>query len=54
MQQEITKEMIKDWQGSDNLKVDDFLGLLVSLANGEYPIAVFKSDVLGYYNANKE
>lgn len=54
MQQEITKEMVEQWQGSDNLGVDDLLDLLTDIVNGDYPIDIFKADVLEYHNANKE
>ena len=45
----ITKEMIEQWQGSDNLGVDDLLELLTDIVNGEYPVDIFKADVLEYH-----
>ena len=45
---EITKDMIKDWVGSDNLNSDSFLDLLEGLINKTYSIDVFREDVLSY------
>lgn len=45
----ITKEMVEQWQGSDNLGVDDLLDLLTDIVNGEYPVDIFKADVLEYH-----
>jgi len=44
----ITKEMIENWMGSDNLDVDTFLDLLCDIANNKYPVALFKQEVLEY------
>lgn len=45
---EITKDMIEDWVGSDNLDPDSFLDLLTDLINGRYTIENFKTDVAEY------
>jgi len=44
----ITKDMIEDWVGSDNLDPDSFLDLLVDLINEKYTIENFKTDVTEY------
>jgi hypothetical protein len=44
----ITKTMLKDWVGSDNLSPDSFLELLGDLINEEYTIKNFKQDVIEY------
>jgi hypothetical protein len=44
----ITKSMVEDWVGSDNLDPDSFLDLLTALINGEYTIENFKKDVTEY------
>jgi hypothetical protein len=50
----ITPEMIEEWMGSDNLGVEDFICLLADIANGDYPLDIFREDVLDFHNANKE
>jgi len=44
----ITKDMLEDWIGSDNMDADSFLDLLLGLVNGNYPIELFKQEVLEY------
>jgi hypothetical protein len=44
----ITEDMIEAWIGTDNMSVDDFIGLLTELINGDYTIEDFKDDVLTY------
>ena len=44
----VTKAMVEDWVGSDNLDADSFLELLTDLINNKYPIENFKTDVLDY------
>lgn len=44
----ITKRMIEDWVGSDNLDADSFLELLSDLINNKYPLDSFRKDVLDY------
>ena len=44
----VTKDMVEDWVGSDNIDPDSFLELLTDLINGKYAIEVFKQDVLEY------
>jgi hypothetical protein len=46
----ITKDMIEDWVGCDNLDPDSFLDLLVDLINEKYTIENFKTDVMEYKN----
>lgn len=41
----ITKSMIKHWVGSDHQNTDEYLQLLVEIANGIYTIDQFKQDV---------
>ena len=50
----ITKEMLENWVGSDNMGVDDFLELLVDIANGGYPVELFREDVLDYADQEGE
>lgn len=50
----ITKEMMESWIGSDNMSVDEFLDLLVDIVNGDYPVDVFKKDVLDFQEVNNE
>jgi hypothetical protein len=45
---QITKNMLEDWVGSDNLDPDSFLDLLGDLINGKYSIELFRQDVLDY------
>ena len=47
--EDITEDMIEHWMGSDNLGVDDFLELLVSIVNGYYKVEMFKEDVIDLY-----
>lgn len=44
----ITPYMIEKWIGSDNLDTDHFLNLLTDIVNGEYPVEVFRDEVLSY------
>jgi hypothetical protein len=44
----VTKDMLEDWVGSDNLDPDSFLDLLTDLINEKYTIENFKKDVLEY------
>jgi len=44
----ITKNMLEDWIGSDNMDADSFLDLLLDLANGRYPVDLFKQEVEEY------
>jgi hypothetical protein len=48
MSQVITKSMMEDWIGSDNLDPDSFLDLLCDLANGKYPVDLLRQEVLEY------
>jgi len=45
---EITKNMLENWVGSDNMSPDDFLGLLWEIINGHYTVDMFREDVLDY------
>jgi hypothetical protein len=40
--------MLIDWIGSDNMDSDSFLSLLLELVNEEYPLELFKQEVLAY------
>lgn len=44
----ISKAMVENWIGSDNMSVDDFLDLLTEIINDDYPVDLFKADVLEY------
>ena len=44
----ITPVMIERWMGSDNLDADSFLELLAQIANREYPVALFRDEVIDY------
>lgn len=50
----ITKEMLENWIGSDNMGVNDFLGLLEEIINGTYPVEMFRDDVLDYAEQEEE
>ena len=50
----ITEEMIEAWIGSDNMSVNDFIGLLTEIINGEYTLANFRADVLEFHENNEE
>jgi hypothetical protein len=45
----VTTEMIESWIGSNNLEVNYLLILVRDLANKDYPVDSFKSDVLNYF-----
>ena len=45
---EITRKMLENWIGSDNMKTDDFLGLLWEIINEHYTVEMFREDVLDY------
>lgn len=44
----ITKNMLEDWIGSDNMDSDSFLDLLLDLINGKYPVELFRQEVAEY------
>ena len=44
----ISKAMLEDWIGSDNMDSDSFLNLLLDLINGKYPIDLFRDEVAEY------
>ena len=44
----ITKTMLKNWIGGDNLGSDDLVGLLLEVINLEYPVELFREEVLEY------
>ena len=48
MNEQVTKDMLIDWIGSDNMDSDSFLSLLLELVNEEYPLELFKQEVLSY------
>jgi hypothetical protein len=49
----ISKTMVEGWLGSDNMSVDDFLDLLTDIINEDYPLDIFRSDVLDFIEENK-
>ena len=49
MTEKITKNMVENWVGSDNMDADSFLDLLVELINKDYPIYDFRADVFNYH-----
>ncbi len=51
---EITPNMIETWIGQDNLSVDHFLYMLSEIANGEYPVEIFRDEVLSYLSYLEE
>ena len=44
----ITKDMLEDWIGGDNMDADSFLDLLLDLVNGRYSVDLFKQEVEQY------
>ena len=44
----ITKEMLENWIGSDNMGVDSFLDLVLELVNDTYPVDALRADVLEF------
>jgi hypothetical protein len=44
----ISKAMVEGWLGSDNMSVDDFLDLLTEIINEDYPLDIFRADVLEF------
>jgi hypothetical protein len=44
----ITKEMLENWIGSDNMGVDSFLDLVLELVNETYPVDALRADVLEF------
>ena len=44
----ISKGMLENWIGGDNMKVDDLLDLLLDVINGGYPVELFREEVLEY------
>jgi len=51
----ISKAMVESWLGSDNMSTDDFLDLITDIINEDYPLDIFKSDVLDFMeNENVE
>jgi hypothetical protein len=51
---QITPNMIETWIGQDNLSVDHFLYMLSEIANGEYPVDIFRDEVLSYLSYLEE
>jgi hypothetical protein len=51
---QITPQMVEKWIGSDNLSVDHFLDLLSEIANGDYPVEIFRDEVLSYLSCLEE
>ena len=50
----ITKTMLKNWIGGDNLGSDDLVGLLLEVINLEYPVELFREEVLEYNDDEPE
>ena len=50
----ITKEMIETWIGSDNMGTDEFLEILTDIINGDYPVEMFRKDVLEFMEVQNE
>ena len=44
----ITKEMLENWIGADNMGVDSFLDLVLELVNDTYPVDALRADVLEF------
>lgn len=44
----ISKTMLEGWLGSDNMSADDFLDLLTEIINEDYPLDIFRTDVLEF------
>jgi len=50
----ITKKVLEDWIGSDNMDADSFLDLLLELLNGDYSIESMKEEVIEYQKRYQE
>ena len=50
----ITKKILEDWIGSDNMDADSFLDLLLELLNGDYSIESMKEEVIEYQKRYQE
>ena len=48
----ITKEMMRAWIGDDNLNVDYLVEVLLEIANEEYSLNSFYTDILDYQLQN--
>jgi len=48
MNTNITKEMMRAWIGGDNLNVDYLVEVLLEIANEEYSLNSFYTDILDY------
>ena len=42
----ITKKILENWIGSDNMDADSFLDLLIDLLSGEYAIEDMKEEII--------
>ena len=44
----ISKTRLESWLGSDNMSTDDFLDLITDIINEDYPLDIFRADVLEF------
>jgi hypothetical protein len=44
----ISKARLESWLGSDNMSTDDFLDLITDIINEDYPLDIFRADVLEF------
>ena len=44
----ITKKILEDWIGSDNMDADSFLDLLIDLLSGEYAIEDMREEIIKF------
>ena len=50
----ITKKILENWIGSDNMDADSFLDLLVDLISGEYVIEDMKEEIIKFQDEYQE
>ena len=50
----ITKKILENWIGSDNMDADSFLDLLVDLISGEYAIEDMKEEIIKFQDEYQE
>ena len=50
----ITKKILENWIGSDNMDADSFLDLLIDLLSGEYAIEDMKEEIIKFQDEYQE
>ena len=50
----ITKKILENWIGSDNMDPDSFLELLLDLVNGDYSVESMKEEIIAFQDQFQE